>query len=239
MRVAWLSGVVCVTASLIISTGPAYASETIRTASGPKVGESETRQVQKALKKLGFASVVVDGKNSKEFKNVLCSWREAAGKKVTRKQLMPNEVEAILGMEQLPRPHRALVTGLNVNKECQSMAIVAKKTGEPRRFVKIFRVSTGVSGFDTSSGNHVIQRRIDGLHNSTSYPSSSGWNMYRPAYFTSWGEAFHGSPSDSSVSWAPSSHGCVRMLQKDIDYLWRTGANAIGAKVYVYGTWRG
>jgi hypothetical protein len=203
-----------------------------------EVAEDQTREVQRALKRLGFASVSVDGRSSKEFKNVLCSWREAVGKKPTRKQLQATEAERILRMTQLPKPRPRYVVGLNVNLQCQSAAVVSKEKGR-LAFQRFFRVSTGVSGFDTTVGMHVIQRRIDGLHNSTSYPSLSGWNMYRPAYFTSWGEAFHGSPSDASVSWAPSSHGCVRMLQKDIDYLWRTGSNGVGTKVKVYGVWRG
>lgn len=237
---AWKkSAAIILISGLAMTATPALASGDVQVASKPLVGQEQTKQVQKALKRLGFASVRVDGQNSQEFKNVLCSWREATGRKVTRKQLMPTEVEAILSMKTLPRPSKTLVVGLNVNKRCQSMAIVTKSKAKGRAYERIFRVSTGVAGYDTSAGSHVIQRRIDGLHNSSSYPSASGWNMYRPAYFTSWGEAFHGSPSDSSVSWAPSSHGCVRMLQKDIDYLWRTGANSVGAKVYVYGSWQG
>ena len=224
--------------ALLLSVSPASADEGAA-AAGRKVDSALTQAVQRHLKSLGFASVVVDGRSSREFKNILCSWREAVGKPLSRKQLLPAEADRILDMTQLPKPARGLAVGLNVNKTCQSMAIVKKQPGQPRQYGRIFRVSTGVAGFDTSPGLHVIQRRIDGLHNSTGYPSPSGWNMYRPAYFTSWGEAFHGSPSDTSVSWAPSSHGCVRMLQKDIDYLWRSGANSIGTQVYVYGSWQG
>lgn len=208
----------------------------VRATSEAKVSVKETRRTQRALKKLGFVSVRIDGENSQEFKNILCAWREIAGRKVTRQQLKPQEVDAIKSMQSLPKPKDYMVTGLNVNRQCQSVALVVKNKGKPRKYDKVFRASTGKAGYTTTAGNHVIQRRINGKHTSTSYPSSS-WNMYRPAYFTSWGEAFHGSPSDTSVAWSPSSNGCVRMLQKDIDYLWATGANNIGTKVYIYGTW--
>lgn len=236
MRLRHLAAV-GLSAALILPLGltsPAYAGD----GGSRKVDAATTEQVQRALKRLGFASITPDGRSSGTFKNFLCAWRDAVGKEPSRKQLLPNEAERILAMETMPRPDKRFVVGLNVNRECQSVAYVVKENGE-RRFEKIFRASTGAAGYETSAGTHVIQRRVDGLHNSTSYPAASGWNMYRPAYFTGWGEAFHGSPSDSSVSWAPSSHGCVRMLQKDIDYLWRKGANAIGTQVYVYGEWRG
>ena len=226
------------TAGLLTVTLMPHAAQA-SVASRQKVDAETTQEVQRALKKLGFASTVVDGRSSAEFKNILCSWREIVGDPTTRKQLSRGEAERILAMTELPVPLKKMVTGLNVNKECQSLALVVKTGKKTREYRKIFRVSTGAGGYDTSPGYHTITRRIDGLHNSSAYPSPSGWNMYRPAYFTGWGEAFHGSPSDASVSWAPSSHGCVRMLQRNVDYLWRTGGNAVGTQVYVYGTWQG
>lgn len=219
---------------LILPATPAAADTGKR-----KVDTATTAKVQKALKKLGFSSIPSGGVDSEEFRNFLCAWRDAVGKKHLRRELLPGEATRILEMKALPKPRRELTTGLNVNLTCQSVAWVVKEKGSPRSYVRVFRASTGAGGFSTSKGLHTIQRRIDGLHNSTSYPSSSGWNMYRPSYFTSWGEAFHGSPSDSSVAWHPTSHGCVRMLQGDIDFLWRSGANAIGTKVYIYGGWQG
>lgn len=195
--------------------------------------------VQRSLKALGFASVVLDGRQSEEFRNILCSWREAVGEEPSRDRLASDEARRILSMTRLPRPRESLVVGLNVNLQCQSLAWVADAGRSGTRYERIFRVSTGASGLGTSPGYHVIQRRIDGLHNSSAYPSPYGWNMYRPAYFTSWGEALHGGVTASSVLWYPSSHGCVRMLHPDVDYLWRKGGNAIGTAVHVYGAWQG
>ena len=195
--------------------------------------------VQRALKALGFASVVLDGRQSQEFRNVLCAWREAVGEEPSRERLTAEESRRIVSMTALPRPRGYMVVGLNVNLQCQSTAWVVDEGKEGPRYQRVFRVSTGAAGLSTSPGHHVIQRRLDGLHNSSSYPSPDGWNMYRPSYFTSWGEAFHGGVSSSAVLWYPASHGCVRMLHPDIDYLWRKGGNAIGTSVYVYGAWQG
>jgi lipoprotein-anchoring transpeptidase ErfK/SrfK len=59
--------------------------------------------------------------------------------------------------------------------------------------------------------------------------------MYRSLYFNG-GEAVHGSYSDSYVVTYPASHGCVRMLHRDVDWLWRNGWT-IGTTVRVYGRW--
>jgi lipoprotein-anchoring transpeptidase ErfK/SrfK len=74
---------------------------------------------------------------------------------------------------------------------------------------------------------------IDDWYESRSYPD--GW-MYRPQFFNM-GQAIHGSSLDSAVHSYPASHGCVRMLHKDIDYLWANGFGK-GSVVNVYGTWR-
>ena len=46
--------------------------------------------------------------------------------------------------------------------------------------------------------------------------------MYRSLYFSG-GQAIHGSHSDTYVVTYPASHGCVRMLHRDVDWLWRKG----------------
>jgi len=237
MKLARTAIISCLLGAVFFAASPALAQTQGDTRR--KVDTQTTQTVQKALKKLGFASVKANGETNQEFKNILCSWREIMGEPVTRKQLSSAEAKTILSLGKLPAPRKGLVVGLNVNRQCQSTALIVKKKDGTKEYRKIFRVSTGAGGYATSPGKHFISRRIDGLHNSTAYPSSSGWNMYRPAYFAGYGEAFHGSPSDSSVSYYPSSHGCVRMLQKDVDYLWRTGSNAVGTKVYVYGNWVG
>jgi lipoprotein-anchoring transpeptidase ErfK/SrfK len=54
--------------------------------------------------------------------------------------------------------------------------------------------------------------------------------MYRPKYFTG-GIAVHGSPSIPPV---PASHGCVRVSNSAIDWLWDSWGLPIGTTVMVY-----
>lgn len=74
---------------------------------------------------------------------------------------------------------------------------------------------------------------MNGKETSTQFPDTH-WNMYRSLYFNG-GEALHGSYSDLYVRTFPDSHGCVRMLHRDVDWLWRKGWT-IGTKVRVYGS---
>lgn len=227
------------TANPAAAAQPAAAPTTAAVQASNKVPADTHKAVQRKLKRLGFRTVAVTGTDSQEFRNILCAWREVVGKTEHRGRLLAGEADRILATTTLPAPRDHMVTGLNVNLRCQSVYIV-DKVKKQRVYDKIFRASTGgINGLTTSTGTFTIQRRIDGLHNSTSYPEASGWNMYRPAYFTSWGEAFHGSPSDSSVHWYPATHGCVRMVQRDIDYLWDNGYNTIGTTVHIYNQWQG
>jgi lipoprotein-anchoring transpeptidase ErfK/SrfK len=45
------------------------------------------------------------------------------------------------------------------------------------------------------------------------------------------GIAIHG---DSSVPAHPVSHGCVRVSNQAIDWIWATGSDPIGTPVWVY-----
>jgi hypothetical protein len=55
--------------------------------------------------------------------------------------------------------------------------------------------------------------------------------LYRPKYFTHDGIAFHGYPEVPSQ---PASHGCVRMSNAAIDWVWNNNIIPIGTAVWVY-----
>jgi hypothetical protein len=54
--------------------------------------------------------------------------------------------------------------------------------------------------------------------------------LWRPKFFVG-GIALHG---DSSVPAHPVSHGCVRVTNQAIDWIWATGSDPIGTPVWVY-----
>jgi lipoprotein-anchoring transpeptidase ErfK/SrfK len=54
--------------------------------------------------------------------------------------------------------------------------------------------------------------------------------LYRPKYFTG-GVAVHGFPDVPPYA---ASHGCVRVTNAAMDWLWATGRTPIGRPVWVY-----
>jgi lipoprotein-anchoring transpeptidase ErfK/SrfK len=78
---------------------------------------------------------------------------------------------------------------------------------------------------DTPPGTYQILRQIDGVR------EAPLGRLYRPKYFTTTGIAFHGYPS---VLAFPASHGCVRVTNAAIDFIWSQGLMPLGTTVWVY-----
>jgi hypothetical protein len=76
----------------------------------------------------------------------------------------------------------------------------------------------------TPTGHFSTYRVIDGPHTSLLGP------MFRPRYFID-GVAIHG---DGSVPAHPASHGCVRVTNAAINWIWAQDLDPIGRKVWVY-----
>jgi len=77
----------------------------------------------------------------------------------------------------------------------------------------------------TPLGHFTVFRAIDGPH------MSPLGELFRPRYFTTTGIAFHGSPS---IPPYPASHGCIRMSNPAIDFIWAANILPFGTAVWVY-----
>ena len=77
---------------------------------------------------------------------------------------------------------------------------------------------------ETPRGHFTIYREVDGM---VTDPLGQLW---RPKFFTS-GYAIHG---DSFVPPNPVSHGCVRVSNEAIDWIWADNLAPIGTAVWVY-----
>ena len=76
----------------------------------------------------------------------------------------------------------------------------------------------------TPKGHYKTYRVIDAMHR-----SDLGL-MYRPRYFNG-GDAIHG---DSEVPNHPVSHGCARVTDAAMDWIWAKNLDPMGTKVWVY-----
>lgn len=184
--------------------------------------------VERALSAAGLPTGTVDGSYTQRTRRALCAWRELTGRAPSRALPTAAEAVAITSGFRLRPPAHLVKTGVNVNIRCQAAYYV--KNGS---VVRVMPVSSGSKGHRTRTGRFDVYRSTKGWHRSTIY----GSKMYRPLFFSG-GMALHGSATDSLVKDYPASHGCVRMLHRDVDFLWKQGMSRRG-DVYVYGKWQG
>ena len=129
----------------------------------------------------------------------------------------------------LPTPRSTVGYVAEINKTRQVLMLVSNG-----RVVRVFNTSTGNgaryrsgSGYATAitpEGNFSVQRQINGTR------ISDLGELFRPKYFTG-GYAIHGSPS---IPPHPASHGCVRVSNGAINFLWDSGSLPLGTPVLVY-----
>lgn len=84
--------------------------------------------------------------------------------------------------------------------------------------------TTGKASTPTPPGTYSVFRQVNGWD-----PGPNG-SLYRPKYFNG-GIAVHGGPP---VIATPASHGCVRVPNPAVDWLWSAGLAPIGIPVVVY-----
>lgn len=77
---------------------------------------------------------------------------------------------------------------------------------------------------ETPTGHFRIYRQVDGM------VTDSLGQLWRPKYFTG-GFALHG---DSSVPPEPVSHGCVRVSNEAIDWIWADDLAPLTTEIWVY-----
>lgn len=79
----------------------------------------------------------------------------------------------------------------------------------------------------TPTGNFTVCRQVDGLR------EADLGTLWRPKYFhCGRGIAVHGA---TSVPGHPASHGCVRVTNAAMNFIWSQNMMPMGARVFVYG----
>ena len=98
----------------------------------------------------------------------------------------------------------------------------------------ILNTSTGGGYTYTDSGGTFVAQTPTGVFNT--YAATNGsvtdslGTLWRPRYFYE-GFAIHG---DGYVPPVPVSHGCVRVSNEAINWIWATNIDPIGTEVWVY-----
>jgi peptidoglycan hydrolase-like protein with peptidoglycan-binding domain len=90
--------------------------------------------------------------------------------------------------------------------------------------VWVFNTSTGKPSTPTDPGDFAVTRQVDAMDHA---PLGDLW---RPKYFNG-GDAIHGS---TYIPGYAASHGCARVSNGAIDFLWASGLLPIGTPVHVH-----
>jgi peptidoglycan hydrolase-like protein with peptidoglycan-binding domain len=179
---------------------------------GPEVAALQTR-----LQDLGYWLDSADGSFGMATAHAVTAFQKRAG-------LSPDGIAGPLTMRALTvasRPAAQSTGGNVIEVDLSTQTLVLVDDG---RVQWVFDTSTGARRGTTPIGHWKVFRQVDG------YDHSPLGVLYRPKYFKG-GVAVHGFPS---VPAHAASHGCVRVLNAAMDWLWSTDAMTIGTEVWVY-----
>ncbi|WP_250444990.1 L,D-transpeptidase family protein [Actinotalea sp. C106] len=186
------------------------------------------RALQERLIELDYFLPSADGSFGPATEQAVWALQKAAG--ATRDGLVGPATQDALDAGVRPTPRTASGRVLEVDLERQLVLAV-----EDGVVTRTFNASSGngesyqalgrTLRADTPTGDFTVVRQVDAVHESTLGLGS----MYRPKYFHG-GWAVHG--SDEIPPW-PASHGCVRMANDAINWIWDVWDAPIGTRVVV------
>jgi lipoprotein-anchoring transpeptidase ErfK/SrfK len=185
------------------------------------------RAVQQRMYELGYW-VPVDGQSGFLMQQATWALQKAAG--LPRTGTIGGAERSAL--ERAVRPPVRSRSGYVIEIDKARQIIVAVRDGQP---IWVFNTSTGngeryrtdgggTAVARTPEGSFSIYRHINGMR------TSDLGNLWRPKYFTG-GYAIHGSPS---IPPYPASHGCSRVSNGAIDFIWAANVMPLGTPVLVY-----
>lgn len=194
------------------TAGPANATVLTLGASGPEV-----EAIQSRLRGLGYWLAAVTGTFDDTTAHAVVAFQKANG--LERDGVVGPLTRAALARSTRLTPRSTAGHVMEIDLERQLLLDVTAG-----RVVWVFDTSTGAVAGTTPVGLFRVEWQIDGLVH-----SRLGW-LYRPKYFHD-GVAIHGNPS---VPPYPASHGCVRVVDAAIDWMWDNDVLPIGTPVWVY-----
>lgn len=202
------------------TTTPPTTTTTTTTPPQPPVfraGESgpEVEALQQRLIDLGFWLPGVDGNYGPVTVQAVMAFQKAAG--LGRDGIAG---PATLAALETSAPVLPVDGGDHIEVDLERQLMFVVRGGASY----VFNTSTGTAGWRTPPGRFEITRAIDGLRRA---PLG---DLYRPRYFNG-GIALHGSPS---IPGHPASHGCTRLHNAAVDFIWANDLAPLGTPVWLY-----
>ena len=189
---------------------------TVVPALGPGSTGPEVLAVEQRLDELGYFVGAVDGTYDDSTLHGVTAFQKVAG--IGRDGVVGPVTEEALARATRPTPGRAGGRHLEVDLAHQVLLAVDGATVH-----KVLDISTGKTPGLTPTGDFTLYREIDGWRHA---PLGV---LYRPKYYWK-GLAIHGY---SSVPPYPASHGCIRVTNAEMDWLWASGLADLGTPVWI------
>lgn len=194
---------------------------------GPGASGPAVLAVQQRLTSLGYWLGSPDGHFGETTVQAVYALQKAAG--LSRDGFVGPATSAALSQGVLPHPRSTSGQVIEVDLHRDLMMLVSNgklgyvlntSTGGGYRYTD--QGTTSVA--DTPVGQFHIFRQVDGM------VTNSLGQLWRPRFFDG-GFAVHG---DSDVPPYPVSHGCARISNEAIDWMWSSDLAPIGTEVWVY-----
>lgn len=182
---------------------------------------------QKRLQSLGYWVGTADGRYGTVTTQAVLAVQKAH--RMKRTGVLDAATRRALTTGLRPKARTTSGSAIEVDLRRQIVIVVAKgrtrwvlstSTGSGKVYYQAGRREVAV----TPKGRYRITRQIDGTR------ISALGALWRPKYFHA-GYALHGSPS---VPAYPASHGCVRLTNAAMNWLWSSGNAPKGRTVWVY-----
>lgn len=216
------------TAPPATTSPPTTVAPTTTTTTQPPLGPGShgpaVLSLQQRLTALGYWLGTPDGTFGDATEQAVYALQKAAG--IERDGLVGPETLAALGAGVVPHPRPMSGRGIEVDLADDLLMFVTNGSLQWTLNTSTGGgyVYTGGALAVTPTGTFSIYREVDGL-----VVDNLG-ELWRPKFFDD-GFAIHG---DSYVPPYPVSHGCVRVSNEAIDWIWTSGLAPIGTPVWVY-----
>jgi len=193
-------------------------------ASGPQVVA-----LQKRLSELGYFVPAVDGTFQYGTLQAVWALQKAAG--LSRDGVVGPATQAALGAGLVPKARTT--SGHVVEVDLERQILLAVDNGH---VTKVINISSGSGKTYVALGSTLVARTPRGTYAVSwqvngPYMSTLGLGeMYRPKFFVG-GYALHGS---ADIPPYPASHGCIRMYDAAMDWIWDSWRAPSGTEVTLY-----
>ncbi len=178
---------------------------------------SAVKSLQSTLRANGYWLSSSDGQYGQTTQQAVMAVQKVHG--LPRDGVCGPATRAVI--DRLSRPRGRTRSGTVMEIDLSKQIIIFVVAGRTKW---VFNTSTGTAGWRTPRGRFTIFRQINGMRHA---PLGQLW---RPKYFNG-GIAIHGS---SSIPGYAASHGCARMANACINYVWSANLAPIGRRVWVY-----